>query len=103
MTLVENSGNSLRDIVEQVIKINALISDMTVASEQQSTGVQEVNTAVSQMDQVTQQNAAMVEETTAAARSLAGETVELSRLVSHFNIGKSDKGANVRPLKTRAA
>ena len=43
--------------------------------------------AVNQMDQVTQQNVAMVEQSTAAARSLASDTEELSRLIGQFKLG----------------
>jgi methyl-accepting chemotaxis protein len=68
---VGETGDSLRRIVEQVIQINALVSEMASAAHQQSTGIEEVNAAVTRMDQVTQQNAAMVEQSTAAARNLA--------------------------------
>ena len=101
VTLVENSGKALREIMHQVLQINALIADMTVAAQQQSTGVEEVNTAVSQMDQVTQQNAAMVEQTTAAARGLADETTELARLIGYFNVGQGQMSA--KPASRRAA
>lgn len=86
--LVDESGLALKAIVEQVIEINALVSEMAQAAQQQSTGIEEVNAAVSQMDQVTQQNAAMVEESTAASRSLAGETADLTDLVSYFQVGQ---------------
>ncbi|MBS0471269.1 MAG: HAMP domain-containing protein [Proteobacteria bacterium] len=85
--LVGESGTALKRIVDQVVAINLLVTEMAQAAQQQSTGIEEVNTAVSQMDQVTQQNAAMVEQSTAASRNLATETSELSRLVSFFNVG----------------
>ena len=83
---VGETGDSLRRIVEQVMQINALVSEMASAAEQQSTGIEEVNAAVTQMDQVTQQNAAMVEQSTAAARNLAAETAELKDRVSFFSV-----------------
>ena len=85
--LVGESGLALKKIVDQVIEINTLVTEMSQAAQQQSTGIEEVNTAVTQMDQVTQQNAAMVEQSTAAARNLASETNELTELVSFFNAG----------------
>jgi methyl-accepting chemotaxis protein len=94
--LVSDSGQALRKIVSQVVEINTLVSEMAQAAQQQSTGIEEVNTAVTQMDQVTQQNAAMVEESTAASRNLASETVELSELVSFFQLGDA-------PGRTRVA
>jgi len=84
---VGESGQALKRIVDQVVQINSLVTEMAQAAEQQSTGIEQVNVAVSQMDQVTQQNAAMVEESTAAVRNLAGETQALSNLVGFFNVG----------------
>jgi methyl-accepting chemotaxis protein len=85
---VGESGKALTRIVDQVAKINSLMTEMSQAAQQQATGIEEVNQAVSQMDQVTQQNAAMVEESTAASRNLASETGELVKLVSFFRVGE---------------
>ena len=84
---VGETGQALRRIVDQVVQINSLVTEMAQAAEQQSTGIEEVNSAVTQMDQVTQQNAAMVEESTAAARNMAGETKGLTELVKFFSVG----------------
>jgi methyl-accepting chemotaxis protein len=81
------------------MQINALVSEMASAANQQSTGIEEVNAAVTQMDQVTQQNAAMVEQSTAAARNLAGETADLKDRVSFFRVstGEDDEALEVAP------
>ena len=100
---VGETGDSLRRIVEQVIQINALVSEMASAAHQQSTGIEEVNAAVTQMDQVTQQNAAMVEESTAAARNLAVETAELKELVSFFNVSGIEEGGEAEEAEAEAA
>jgi methyl-accepting chemotaxis protein len=86
--LVGETGKALGRIVEQVAKLNALVTDIAASAQEQSTGLAEVNTAVNQMDQVTQQNAAMVEESTAASHSLNGEATELARLIGQFQIGQ---------------
>ncbi|MGA7673724.1 MAG: methyl-accepting chemotaxis protein [Rhizomicrobium sp.] len=88
---VGESGQALKRIVDQVVQINSLVTEMAQAAEQQSTGIEQVNVAVSQMDQVTQQNAAMVEESTAASRNLASETQALSNLVAFFTVGEDAK------------
>jgi methyl-accepting chemotaxis protein len=84
---VGESGEALKNIVEYVVQINTLVTEMAQAAEQQSTGIEEVNAAVSQMDQVTQQNAAMVEESTAASHNLAIEVQSLSQVVAFFHVG----------------
>lgn len=101
--LVGESGQALRKIVDQVVDINSLVSEMAMAAQQQSTGIEEVNTAVAQMDQVTQQNAAMVEQSTAASRNLASETTELSELVSFFRVGEAETSSSrVVPAAARS-
>ncbi len=85
---VGESGQALKHIIDQVLQINSLVTEMAKAAEQQSTGIEQVNAAVGQMDQVTQQNAAMVEESTAASRNLAGETQVLADLVGFFSVGE---------------
>jgi len=84
--LVGETGTMLGSIVARVGEISGLISSISESAETQAAGLQQVNSTVSEMDKVTQQNAAMVEESTAAARSLASEADELSRLVARFNV-----------------
>ncbi|MEJ1977766.1 MAG: methyl-accepting chemotaxis protein [Acetobacteraceae bacterium] len=85
--LVGETGESLGRIVMQFGQVHAAIAEIAASAQEQATGLHEVNTAVNQMDQVTQQNAAMVEQSTAASHSLAGETEELVRLTSQFQLG----------------
>jgi methyl-accepting chemotaxis protein len=96
---VGETGQALKRIVDQVVQINALVTEMAQAAEQQSSGIEQVNSAVGQMDQVTQQNAAMVEESTAASRNLAGETKVLTDLVGFFSVGEEARSAP-RPQAT---
>jgi methyl-accepting chemotaxis protein len=96
--LVAETGKALGRIVDQVAKLNDLISDIAASAREQATGLDQVNTAVNQMDQMTQQNAAMVEQTTAASHSLASEADALSRLVGQFRIAQQ-----MQPPVTHAA
>jgi methyl-accepting chemotaxis protein len=87
VTLVGDTGNALREIVNQVLQVDGNVDAIVEASKEQSVGLKEINTAVNTIDQGTQQNAAMVEETTAAAHSLAREAEELFAQLGQFNIG----------------
>ena len=98
---VAETGHALKRIVDQVVQINSLVTEMAQAAEQEATGIEQVNAAVSQMDQVTQQNAAMVEESTAASRNLATETQVLTELIGFFSVGETSYVAQQRPT-TRA-
>ncbi len=86
---VGQSGEALKEIVNEVVEISALVAEIALATKQQSAGIEEVNTAISQMDQMTQQNAAMVEESTAASHALAAEARSLASLVTSFEVGSS--------------
>jgi uncharacterized phage infection (PIP) family protein YhgE len=66
------------------------MSEIAAASQEQSTGIEQVNQAITQMDDVTQQNAALVEEAAAAAESLQDQAAKLAEAVSVF---KLDSGA----------
>ncbi len=87
VTLVGETGALLERIVTRVGEVSGLMHEIAQSAESQASNLQQVNTAVSEMDRMTQQNAAMVEQSTAAARSLADEAAELTRLVAHFRTG----------------
>jgi methyl-accepting chemotaxis protein len=88
--LVNDTGKSLKHIIQKIIEISGYSDQTSVRAKQQSVGISEVNLAVEQLDQTTQQNAAMFEETTAASLSLSGETRTLAELISQFQYGRND-------------
>ena len=81
---VDEAGHAMREIVDQVKRVNDLIGDISNATLEQSSGIGQVSTAVSQLDQMTQQNAALVEESAAAAESLKGQAERLAESVGVF-------------------
>jgi methyl-accepting chemotaxis protein len=100
--LVGDTGRALERIVGEVNQINALVSEIALAAQEQATGLGQVNVAVNQMDQVTQQNAAMVEETTAASHSLSREASVLSDLMGQFRLANAGRPeAAARPAGGR--
>ena len=103
-TLVDEAGQSMEGIVTQVKRVSALISEISSASMEQSSGISQIGDAVNQLDQVTQQNAALVEESAAAADSLKNQSQRLAELVSVFKItGQPARlgQANPAPLPSR--
>ncbi|WP_372870050.1 methyl-accepting chemotaxis protein [Shewanella sp.] len=83
-SLVNQSGNTLQEIVYAVSKVAEMISQISVAAEQQASGILEVNKAVSQMDEMTQQNAALVEEVSAAGDAMAEQARNMRRQLGFF-------------------
>ncbi|MCY1247620.1 Methyl-accepting chemotaxis protein III [compost metagenome] len=62
------------------------MGEISAASAEQSSGIEQVNQAVTQMDTVTQQNAALVEEAAAAAGSLEEQAQRLKEAVATFRL-----------------
>jgi len=85
-TLVGQAGQTMAEIVAAIQGVTDIVSAISLASAEQSTGVQEVGQAVSHMDQATQQNAALVEESAAAAASLNQQAQHLVQAVAAFRI-----------------
>ncbi len=89
--LVNQAGDTLRNIVSSVQQVAGIVSEISAASQEQATGIDEVNTAITQMDEVTQQNAALVEENTAAAQSMVEQARALEKLMSFFTIDEQNR------------
>jgi len=85
-SLAADAGAAMQRIVDQVRRVEGLISEISNASGEQASGIHQVSEAVAQLDRVTQQNAALVEESAAAAQSLQQQTVALTEAVSVFRI-----------------
>ncbi|WP_447919402.1 methyl-accepting chemotaxis protein [Achromobacter aegrifaciens] len=87
---VERAGATMQEIVASVKRVTDIMGEISAASEEQSSGIDQVNRAVSQMDEVTQQNAALVEEAAAAAGSLQEQAQRLAEAVSVFKINAGE-------------
>ncbi|MDK9725956.1 MAG: methyl-accepting chemotaxis protein [Sterolibacteriaceae bacterium MAG5] len=96
--LVQQAGSTMDDVVTSFQRVAALVTDITNASREQSSGIEQVTQAVGQMDEVTQQNAALVEEAAAAAESLEEQARGLVQAVGSFKLAEG--GAVGEPLRT---
>ena len=95
--LVSDAGATMSDIVQSVRKVADVISEITAASNEQSSGIAHVNQAIGNLDQMTQQNAALVEESAAAAESLRDQASQLAQAVSVFKISGAQVVLQSRP------
>jgi len=84
--LVERAGQSMENILENVHRVSSLVAEISLASNEQSVGIDQVNLAVTQMDNATQQNASLSQESTVAAQSLQQQAETLLRSVSVFKL-----------------
>ncbi|MCC8396375.1 methyl-accepting chemotaxis protein [Paraburkholderia sp. MMS20-SJTR3] len=91
-TLVRDAESVIADIVGSVQRVTGVVAEISLASEEQRNGIEQVNLAVTQMDDVTQQNAALVEQASAAAHALAEQAGSLRDAVAVFKL-RPDRAA----------
>ncbi|MEA9391611.1 methyl-accepting chemotaxis protein [Acerihabitans sp. TG2] len=94
---VDEAGSTMKEVVEAVQRVNDLMAEITLATAEQHTGIEQVNKAVVQMDDATQQNAALVEQSAAAAESLKQQAGVLLQEISAFdvsNAGETDRSVS---------
>jgi methyl-accepting chemotaxis protein len=103
--LVEQAGVTMGEIVESVRRVTDIMGEITCASQEQTSGIEQINQAITQMDQVTQQNAALVEEAAAAAESLQDQAGKLAQVVSVFKLDNAGIAAapTAVPARNRTA
>ena len=81
---VDQAGLTMGDVVSSITGVNSLMSEITVASREQSQGLHQVAEAITLMDQTTQQNAALVEQMAAAATDLKSQAHGLVEAAAVF-------------------
>ncbi|MEC3767520.1 methyl-accepting chemotaxis protein [Cupriavidus sp. SS-3] len=107
--LVGQAGKTMDEIVQAVKRVTDIMGEISAASAEQSSGIEQVNQAVAQMDEVTQQNAALVEEAAAAAGALEEQAGRLQSAVATFRLAAEDERAErfevmpAVPAKTQRA
>jgi methyl-accepting chemotaxis protein len=93
--LVDDAGRTMQEVVSAVKRVTDIMSEISAASAEQSSGIEQVNQAVVQMDENTQQNAALVEEAAAAAESLEEQAGSLADAIAVFKVGAAYQHAGV--------
>ncbi len=96
---VDQAGATMTEIVTAVKRVTDIMAEITAASSEQSSGIEQVNQAIIQMDEVTQQNAALVEEAAAAAEAMQEQAGNLSEAVSVFKLNKAKGGEKTAVAK----
>ena len=89
--LVNAAGQTMEQAVAAIQRVTTLMTDISAASAEQSSGMRQIGEAVQHLDQTTQQNAALVEELSAAARSLQDQAHGQVETISAFRL----QGASV--------
>ncbi|HEY3399378.1 MAG TPA: methyl-accepting chemotaxis protein [Geothrix sp.] len=101
--IAAHAGDTIQEVVVNVQRVTSLVGEIAGATQEQSTGLNEINKAVVQMDEVTQQNAALVEESAAAAESLDAQAHALTEIVARFKTGVEVRRTDISRAKSNGA
>ena len=94
---------SLADIVSKARQADELVAQISIASNEQSQGIDQINSSVSQMDAMTQNNAAGAEESANVSADLRTQSTQLTQLVQELQTlvgGKSSSAKRSSKIKS---
>jgi methyl-accepting chemotaxis protein len=91
--LVDQAGKTMEELVSTVQRVSELMGEIAAASNEQSSGIEQINKAITQMDRVVQMNASLVQEASAAATSMENQAGTLSRTVAQFRVAGHESPA----------
>jgi methyl-accepting chemotaxis protein len=84
--VAERSGELLRELVPSISQTSQLIKDVAAASNDQSSGVDQINRAMLGLNQTTQHNASAAEELSGMAEEMASQAESLLQLMRFFRL-----------------
>lgn len=90
--LVNESGETLSEIVTGVKKVGDIVAEIAAASAEQAAGIDQINQAITTMDEMTQQNAALAEQTSAASVSLYEKAQSMEQSINFFTVSNDIEG-----------
>jgi methyl-accepting chemotaxis protein len=92
--IVQETDAEFREVANTVKKSEALVDEITAASQEQAKGIEEVTNAIDRMDKVVQQNAASSEESASASEEMNAQAAQMQVFVQELTALMSGKTAN---------
>ena len=84
--LVNRAGQTMGGIVTAVGQVNTIMGEISAASQEQSTGIEQVNQSIAQMDAGTRQNAALVDASRQSTQAMEEQAGTLAEAVARFHL-----------------
>ncbi|MCL2519685.1 MAG: methyl-accepting chemotaxis protein [Spirochaetaceae bacterium] len=104
LTVAENAGTLIDEIVPQIQQTAELVQEIASASRQQRIGIEQIEKAMTHLDSTTQSNAASAEELASSASSLIEQINVLQHEIDFFKTSKDSKTKNhALPAPTHSA
>lgn len=86
----EQAGATMQDIVDAVRRVTDIIGEISVASQQQASGIEQVEQAVAEMDAMTEQNSGLVQQLGTTVQMLGGQSAALRETIQVFRLAQED-------------
>lgn len=81
---VERAGATMQEIVDSVKRVTDIMGEISAATIEQASGIDQVNRAVSQMDLSTLENAQMVEQNARYAAAMSSQVQNLNHTLTRY-------------------
>ena len=100
--IAEQAGDMLGKIVPDIRKTAELVQEINAASNEQSSGAEQINQALQQLDQVIQQNASAAEEMSSTSEELSHQAEQLQQSINFFKVDGNTRQA-LEPIRERSS
>ena len=90
---VQNTGESLQEIIQQVDQMSQNISSIAENAQAQSYQIDDVNTTIEGLNRAAEHNATLIMESSSLADYLGDVAKNMDELVGSFELGECDKSA----------
>ena len=79
---VDEVAMAIHSVAEDAAKVKTLVDEVSLGSEEQARGIDQIGKAIAQMERVTQSTAASTQESASAGAQLTGESSKLKEIVT---------------------
>ncbi|MFH0728716.1 MAG: methyl-accepting chemotaxis protein [Pseudomonadota bacterium] len=97
--IAQKTGKGFSRGGDVIVKIGALVSEITEASGAQSQGIEEINRAVSEIERVVQENAAHAEQSANASNEMTTQFLQLNAFVEQLAAVLDGKKGQMEKIK----
>ena len=81
---LQQVANVIRTITDSAARVKTLVDEVSLGSQEQARGIEQISKAVAQMDQVTQSTASSAEESASASEELSAQAQALRQVVTRL-------------------
>jgi PAS domain S-box-containing protein len=93
--LVNQTGSSLKKIIEHIESLSESISEISSATQDESNGIEQINMAMTEIGDVVEHNATLVEELAAASEQLTTKAEILKSQTDDFILGEEGQSCPI--------